>query len=53
MEWKYGDDLCMCGTKETEIHVLLACKRYDIVRRRWMRTCDVLDEMERPMDVIK
>ena len=21
MEWKYDDDLCVCGTKETEIHV--------------------------------
>ena len=20
-EWKYDDDLCVCGTKETEIHV--------------------------------
>ena len=22
MDWKYDDDLCVCGTKETEIHVL-------------------------------
>ena len=22
MEWKYDDDLCVCGTKETEIHLL-------------------------------
>ena len=22
MEWKYDDDLCVCGTKETEIHML-------------------------------
>ena len=22
MEWKYDDDLSVCGTKETEIHVL-------------------------------
>ena len=21
MEWKYDDDLCVCGTKETEINV--------------------------------
>ena len=21
MEWKYDDDLCVCGTKEQEIHV--------------------------------
>ena len=52
MEWKYYDDLCVCGTKETEIHVLLECKCYDMVRRRWLRTCDVLEE-EITMDVIK
>ena len=22
MEWKYDDDLCVCGTKAIEIHVL-------------------------------
>ena len=38
MEWKYDDDLCVCGTKETEIHVILECKCYDMVRRRWLRT---------------
>ena len=45
----------MCGTKETDIHVLLECKcyEYDMVRRRWLRTCDVLEEKERTMDVIK
>ena len=32
MEWKYDDDLCVCGTKETEIHVLFECKCYDLVR---------------------
>ena len=52
MEWKYDDDLCVCVTKETEIHVLLECKCYDMVRRRWLRTCDVLEGKER-MDVIK
>ena len=25
----------------------------DMVRRRWLRTCDVLEEKERTMDVIK
>ena len=50
MEWKYDDDLCVCGTK---VHVLLVCKCYDMVRRRWMRTWDVLDEKERTMDIIK
>ena len=40
MEWKYDDDLCECGTKETEIHVLFECKYYDLVRSRWMRTWD-------------
>ena len=49
MERKYDDDLCVCGTKET--HVLFECKCYDLVRRRWMRTWDVLDETS--MDVIK
>ena len=34
-------------TKETEIHVLFECKCYDLVRRRWMRTWDVLEEKER------
>ena len=52
MELKYDDDLCVCGTKETEIHVLFECKCYDLVRRRWMRTWDVLDEKERTMDII-
>ena len=52
--WKrYDDDLCVCGTKGTEIHVLLECKCYDMVRRRWLRTCDVLEEKERTMDIIK
>ena len=53
MEWEYDDDLCVSGTKETEIHVLFECKCYDLVRRRWMRTWDVLEEKERTMDVIK
>ena len=43
----------MRGTKETEIHVLFECKCYDMVRRRWLRTWDVLKEKERKMDVIK
>ena len=39
-EWKCYDALCVCvcGTKETEIHVLFECKCYDMVMRRWMRT---------------
>ena len=41
------------GTKETEIHVLFECKCYDMVRRRWLRTWDVLEEKERTMGVIK
>ena len=49
----YDGDLCMCGTKETEIHVLFGCKCYYMVRRRWLRTWDVLEEKERIMDVIK
>ena len=53
MDWKYDDDLCVCGTKETEIHVLFECKCYDMVRRRWLRTWDVLEEKERTMGVIK
>ena len=53
MEWKYDDDLCVCGTKATEIHVLFKCKCYDLVRRRWMKTWDELDEKESTMDVIK
>ena len=53
MDWKYDDDLCVCGTEETEIHVLFECKCYDMVRRRWLRTWDVLEEKERTMGVIK
>ena len=22
MEWKYNDDVCACGTKEAEMHVI-------------------------------
>ena len=47
------DKYCVCGTKETEIHVLLECKCYDLSRRRWMRIWDVLDEKERTINVIK
>ena len=53
MEWKYDGDLCVCGTKETEIHVRFECTCYDLVRRRWMRTWAVLEEKERTMDVLK
>ena len=53
MEWIYDDDLCMCGTNQNEIHVLFECKGDDLVRRRWMRTWNVLDEKERTMDVVK
>ena len=34
MEWKYDDDLCVCGTKETEIHMLFECKCYDLVWKK-------------------
>ena len=53
MERKYEDELCVCGTKEKEIHVPFECKCYDLVRRRWMRTWDVLGEKERTMDAIE
>ena len=43
----------VCGKRETEIHMLLECKCYDLLRRRWMRTWDILDDKERTMDVIK
>ena len=33
--------------------MLLECKCYDMVRRRWLRTCDVLEAKDRTMDVIK
>ena len=45
MEWKYDDDLCVCGTKYTDIH--FECKCNDQVRRIWMRRWDGLDEKER------
>ena len=45
--------ISVCVSKETEIHVLFECKCYNIVRRRWLRTWDVLEEKERTMDVIK
>ena len=38
MEWKYDDGLGVSGTKETEIYMLIECKCYDLVRRKWMRT---------------
>ena len=50
MELKYDDDLCVCGTKEIEIHVLFECICYDMVRRR---SWDGLEEKKRTMDVIK
>ena len=54
MEWKCDDDLSVCeGGGETEIHVLFERKCYDIVKRSWTRTWDVLEEKERTMDVIK
>ena len=53
MEWKYDDDLSVCGTKETEIHVRFECKLYDMVRKIWLRTWDVLEEKEITMDVLK
>ena len=34
MEWKYDDDVCVCGTNKTEIHVLFECKCYVQNRRR-------------------
>ena len=24
MEWKYNDDMCVCGTTEREIHVVIS-----------------------------
>ena len=52
MAWKYDDDLSVYGTKETGIHVLFERKCYDLVRKIWMRTWDVLDENERTMVII-
>ena len=45
--------ISVCGGKNPEINVLFECKCYDLVRKRWMRTWDVLEEKERTMDVIK
>ena len=53
IESKYDDDLSVCVTKETEIHVPFECKCYDLVVKRWMRTWDVLEGKEITMDVIK
>ena len=39
------------GQKKQDIHVLFECKCYDLVRRRWMRTWDVLEEKERTMKI--
>ena len=33
IEWKYDGDLCMCGTKETDLHLLFECKCYDQMRK--------------------
>ena len=44
----------MCGGHKKQRYMFfLKCKCYDLVRRRWMRTWDVLDEKDRTMDVIK
>ena len=40
----------MCETKERSMCILSV---NDLMRRRWMRTWDVLEEKERTMDVIK
>ena len=52
MEWKYDDDLCVCVPKK-QSSMCFKCKCYDLVRRRWMRTWDMLDKKERTIDVIK
>ena len=41
------------GQKKQRSMCSWSVKCYDMVRRRWFRTCDVLEEKERTMDVIK
>ena len=52
MEWKYDDDLYVCVGQKTQRSMCFLSLN-DLVRRRWMRTWDVLYEKERTMDVIK
>ena len=55
MEWKYDHDsvcVCVCDKRNRDTCVF-ECKFYDMVRRRWMTTWDMLDEKESIMDVIK
>ena len=55
MEWKYDDDLCVgVGQKQHRSMCFLSVNAMTkLVRRRWTRTWDVMDEKERTMDVIK
>ena len=54
MELKYMMMISVCvGQKKQRYMWFFVCKCYDMVRRRWMRTYDVLDETERTMGVIK
>ena len=41
------------GQKKQWSMCILSVNAYAMVRRRWLRTCDVLEEKERTMDVIK
>ena len=52
-ELKYADNICECGTKETEMKVFVESNHYDQMRRRWIKTMNRLDEKERKMDVVK
>ena len=52
MEWKYADELCECGTNETEMHMLVEWNRLIRWEDRWGYGIG-LDEKERTMDVIK
>ena len=48
MEWKFTGALCEC----VQMKQRCMCKRYDQIRRRWLRIWDGLYEKKRAMDVI-
>ena len=45
--------IVVCVVIETEMHVVLKCKCYGQMRRRWMSAWHGLYEKERSLDVIK
>ena len=45
--------ICVCVGQKKQRSMCFLSVNDDLVRRRWMRTWDVLEEKERTMDIIK